>query len=310
MVVRAASTHAWSRFGVSLIEMIVALGIVGLIASLLLPAIQRAREAAARSGCLNNLRQMGMALHNYYGLHGTFPPPDSASSSAPGGQYTPMSTLNWFTWILPEIDQSPLWDASQAAFLSDPTTFHNPPHAALSVALKAYVCPDDTRLLSPLVDRDGIEAAYTSYLGVSGALGFKDGVLVRFTTGVRLTDITDGTSRTLMVGERPPPDTLQAGWWYTWERPDGYWGNLYGPDGVSPAAAASVTPGEVCLPPFLFGPGVTSNPCDRLHFWSLHPGGANFLVADGSARFLPYAASPIIAALATRAGDESVDMPE
>jgi prepilin-type processing-associated H-X9-DG protein len=75
---------------------------------------------------------------------------------------------------------------------------------------------------------------------------------------------------------------------------------LNGPDFADPS----------CQGPFWYGPGTTSNPCDRYHFWSLHSGGANFLWADGSARFISYAAKDIMVALATRAGGEVVELPD
>jgi prepilin-type processing-associated H-X9-DG protein len=291
------------RCGSSLIELILVIGLIGILISLLLPAVQRVRESSARASCLNNLKQLGLALHTYHDLHGNFPPAAGKTLSKPN------RSLTWFASILPEIDQGAVWEGAQEAFQLDPVSFDNPPHTGLATVLRVYVCPDDSRSLSQMVDRDGIVGAYTSYIGVSGRNGFTDGVLVRMPPGVRLTEITDGTSQTLMVAERPPPDTLQAGWWYTYDRPGGYWGTLYGPDGVSPAEPFP-QPEEVCSPPFRFGPGVTSNPCDRLHYWSLHPGGGNYLFADGSARFLPYTAALIIGDLSTKAGNEPVSLPD
>lgn len=71
--------------------------------------------------------------------------------------------------------------------------------------------------------------------------------------------------------------------------------------------ASPLFPGDPCTGPFRFGPGRTANPCDRYHFWSLHPGGAHFLFADGSVHFLPYAAASVMVPLATRAGGEVVN---
>ncbi len=127
--------------------------------------------------------------------------------------------------------------------------------------------------------------------------------------GVRIVDITDGSSQTLIVAERPPPDTLQAGKWYTWVAVFGVWANRYGPD-ENLVAEGGIVPGDNCAGPFRFGPGRTDNNCDRYHFWSLHPGGGNFAFADGSVHFLRYSAADILPALATRAGGEVVGVPD
>jgi prepilin-type processing-associated H-X9-DG protein len=153
-------------------------------------------------------------------------------------------------------------------------------------------------------------AAFSSYVGVGGAYtarGLERGVFGQ-APGIRLTDVSDGTAQTLMLGERPPPDSLQAGRWYS---------GLYilepfgGPDVILCADQIKNSPFELecTAAPAAFGPGRTDNPCDRYHFWSFHRGGANFLFADGSARFLSYAAAPILARLATYAGGEVVEVP-
>jgi prepilin-type processing-associated H-X9-DG protein len=113
-----------------------------------------------------------------------------------------------------------------------------------------------------------------------------------------------------MVGERPPPDSLQAGWWYPeyWRYPEG----LRGPNNTLIFGTVHLYPDdptECVAGKRTFGPGRSDNPCDRYHLWSFHPGGANFLFADASARFLPYAAEPLMMALGSRNGGEVVELP-
>jgi prepilin-type processing-associated H-X9-DG protein len=112
-----------------------------------------------------------------------------------------------------------------------------------------------------------------------------------------------------MVGERPPPDSLQAGQWYSRQ-----WAleKFGGPDitMVTGQGLLFVDDRECINAESIFGPGRTDNPCDRLHYWSLHPGGANFLFADGASRYLPYSAKNLMMALASRNGGEIVEIPD
>lgn len=292
------------RAGVSLIEILVVLGILGLLVGLLLPAVQSVRGAAARASCQNNMKQIALALQNYHGTHGHFPP------GHPGGGIDPAkhSIVSWMGLILAEMDRRDLSDRTQSAVkLAYANPFLNPPHVGLATPVKPYTCPSDGRLLTPLTDQDGIVAAYTSYIGVRGGAR-NDGVMGMY-PATRIGDITDGTSGTVMIAERPPPATLQAGKWYTWVTPHGVWGNLYGPD-ENLVALSSMAPGDRCIGEFRFGPGRLDNPCDRYHYWSLHSGGANFAFADGSVRFLSYAAEAVMPALSTRAAGESVAIPD
>jgi len=121
---------------------------------------------------------------------------------------------------------------------------------------------------------------------------------------MKLTSFTDGTSQTILIGERPPPGVRHSGSWYAF----GYtfeWGydtysrHLYG-------FVDYPMHSDPCAHPIFFGPGNIDNPCDSHHFWSLHPGGANFVFVDGSVHFLRYSASALIPALATRNGGEVV----
>jgi prepilin-type processing-associated H-X9-DG protein len=217
--------------------------------------------------------------------------------------------LSWFDQLLPYIEQESLWRLTLAAKRADPYGFANPPHVGVTTAVLLYTCPSDDRLTVPLTDDAGFTAAYSSYLGVTGGLlvlgpplpVVQEGAMEHLGTGIRMTAITDGTSQTLLVGERTPPGRLFAGSWYHTGAPHPAWGDLL-------ASICSVTriEGDIgaCKGPFRFGPGRVENLCDAYHFWSLHPGGANFLFADGSARFLGYAAEPVMVALGTRAGGE------
>jgi prepilin-type processing-associated H-X9-DG protein len=294
------------RNSLSLVELLVVIAIGAVLVALLLPAVQRVRASAARVGCIANLKQVGLALHSYHDSHGRLPPSAVQISLDRRGRN---ATLGWMVLLLPYLEQGPLWAATQRAWQAEPLSYHNPPHVGLATVLPPYTCPADERLRSPLTDPNGITAAYTSYIGVAG-LGKRDGV-IGSAPGVRLPDITDGSSHTLAAAERPPPETLQAGWWYSLDVVSVADALTRGPNAALVAAyPAGLRLGGVCASPFRFGPGRIDNPCDRYHFWSLHPGGGNFLFADGSARFLAYAAEPLIPALATRNGGEVVTLSE
>ena len=118
------------------------------------------------------------------------------------------------------MEEAAWWTAAVAACSTGASPWENPPHTALAAIIPAYVCPDDGRLLFPLTDVDGRTAGYTSYIGLAGSLytpantPYAYGILSA-KPGIRLSDVVDGTSTTLFAGERPPPDSLQAGRWYT-----------------------------------------------------------------------------------------------
>jgi prepilin-type processing-associated H-X9-DG protein len=171
-----------------------------------------------------------------------------------------------------------------------------------------FLCPSDGRIRrSQPVGLDRAEVAFTSYLGAEGTdVSRADGVLY-LDSRVRLGDITDGTSNTLLAGERPPSANLNFGWWYA-----GWGQNKTGSaEMVLGVRELSVHPSLLHCPPGSnkYQAGRTSQMCDTLHFWSLHIGGAHFAFADGSVRYLAYSADPLMPALATRAGSEAVELP-
>jgi prepilin-type N-terminal cleavage/methylation domain-containing protein/prepilin-type processing-associated H-X9-DG protein len=296
------------RMGFTLIEILVVIGIIAILMALLLPAIQKVREAAARTRCTNNLKQLGLALHAYHTDNEEFPQAYNEywNFTPPGDQPLspdPRPRKSWAAMVLPYIEQQNL--EREGAVLSQRKRVH------------LFLCPSDGRAetLSPggsfkhLGDQFGL----TSYLAVEGSRyergpsstalnlefgGPPDGVLYR-SSRTKIVDIKDGTSNTVMLGERPPSPVPELEWgWWAWSAYD---------------SALAVTENRSlivpdCPKPSVYSPGSVSNSCNVHHFWSLHPGGAMWLFGDGSVRFLPYPAAPILPALATRAGNESVSL--
>ncbi len=292
-----------SRRGATLIEMLLVLGIIAIVLALLVPGIQKVRAAACRISCANNLRQIGVALHHYHEVHCSFPP--GVTSQKPGGT---LARMTWLSRILPYVEQEPLWEASLSAYSSEPSPYVDLPHVGFATPIRTYSCPADSRTSTAQHSHQSRYAALTSYVGVLGtACNRTEGTLF-LDSNVRVTDISDGTSNTVIVGERPPSPDFWYGWWYAG----------YGQSGTGSAdmllgvRELNLGGGYVssCPPgPYHFVPGSIKQQSDLFHFWSLHPGGAYFLFGDGSVRFLTYDADPILPALATRAGGEAVDAP-
>jgi prepilin-type processing-associated H-X9-DG protein len=213
--------------------------------------------------------------------------------------------------LLPYLEQDAQWQQAQRAFAQDKSFLHNPPHTGLTTVLPIYACPADSRTSNVGRLRNGnFTVALTSYLGVSGSKAFANDGLLFLDSHVRFADVTDGTSNTLCVGERPPSADQVLGWWYAGEGQD----KDGSADLVLSARERNVNPtygGNCPEGPYQFGPGQIRNQCDAYHFWSPHTGGgAHFLFADGSVRFLRYSAAPLMPALASRARGEAVSPPD
>ena len=274
-----------------------------MLLGMIMPAIQKARAAADRLICASQLRQVGIALHLYHHDYLAFPP--GVTSNKPTQQFPYMS---WLTRILPYLEQDSAWNQIRQAYQVDRYPFNNPPHAYFSKPMKLFACPSDDRVHEAQPTRMGLIAGLTSYVGVLGTSWNQPDGMLYVDSKVRLTGVRDGTSHTFMVGERPPSPDFWFGWWYAsvgvvgTGSPDlllgGYENNAFG----------SYVPG--CPPgPYFFKPGNINEMSDIFHFWSLHPGGAHFLMADGSVHFLNYEAAPLIRALSTRSGGEAVELP-
>jgi prepilin-type N-terminal cleavage/methylation domain-containing protein/prepilin-type processing-associated H-X9-DG protein len=320
------------RTGFTLIELLVVIAIIAVLIGLLIPAVQKVRDAAGRIQCSNNLKQMGLALHHYHDVQGSFPPALRNNEFPPTYSYfNPNSNVpgwhfywSWMARSMPYYEQDNLYRVADnwarsgdvnRDFHWDPST--NP---AQGTVVEVLICPADSRTLQA-VYAEGVTVALTSYLGVSGLRGDLQGDrsgMLSFNRVVRLADVTDGTSNTLLVGERPPTSDLLFGWWFAGQGIDG---SGTGDVVLGARDTRAVTLLENSTDPILsqyrqcqgmkvgLQPGQITNPCDQLHFWSLHSGGANFLMADGSVHFLNYQTDCILPALATRNGSEGVSLP-
>ena len=293
------------RMAFSLLELVAVIAILALLTGLLLAAVQKVRASAAKARCQNQIRQLGLALHQFHDANHVFPP--GVSSESPK---EPFPFMSWSTRLLPYLEQQALWEAAVKAYQLDRNFLNNPPHTCLNTPVIHFACPSDERVRLVLsISKDCSQRALTSYLGVNGYDARRgDGVLF-LDSHISLSDVTDGTSNTLAVGERPPSADFVFGWWYA-----GWGQDKDGEADMVLGARTSfrTTFGRRCDDPgpFFFQDGRFDNQCDAFHFWSPHPGGANFLLCDGSVRFIRYSANSILPALASRAGGETDSVPD
>jgi prepilin-type processing-associated H-X9-DG protein len=301
------------RRGATLVEVLVTIGIIGLLVGLTLGAIQKIRAAAAKTKCTNNMRQLGLALHQYHDAVGHLPAGYNYYFIYPNRERDPESGLSWSARMLPYIDQEPLWRALRAAWLRDSAESHK--NSAVVVLL--FLCPTDPVKLSPFRDYlDGTppaQSAGISYVGVAGSNRIyaqpkrRDGVLYR-SSSTRFSEVTDGTSVTLLLAERPgAANTLHTA---AWGKHHGGFVSREISFSLGTDAVWGSDLSECTNPQPTFRPGRTDNLCDLNHYWSHHVGGANFVFCDGSVRLLKYEAESILTALATRADREAVTLPD
>ena len=294
--------HRNSRDAFTLVECVVAAAIAGILAALLLSATAKARAAAERLRCQSNLRQIALATHHYHDAFGRFPP--SVHDDMLKDYW-----MSWLTRLLPYLDQDNLWAAAQRARKINPNPFSTPHYDICDRPMPIFSCPLDDRNRVAWQFGPNHRVALTSYLGNSG-LNYADekGVIVP-QNRVSIVAIRDGTSQTLLAGERPPSFDVLYGWWYAaagQSRPK-ITGSLDYVMGAKELNVSHHLQYKHCGPgPFAYREGDIDDPCSVFSYWSLHRGGAHFAMCDGSVHFLPHAAGAILPALATRAGGESV----
>jgi len=276
--------------------LLVVIAIIAILIGLLVPAVQQVRESASRSSCQNNLKQIGVGLHNYHTAFKRLP-------NARGQNPTIFTVeMGWTYTIFPYMEQDNLKKLFDSNF-----------NAAVSQPIQVLQCPSDPRTGttgSGTFSGGSTTAGLTWYVGVTGSEGrYPDptnaqnfGIFqVNLVRGIRLTDIQDGSSNTLMVGERPPAPDASWGWW-AFSDVD----NLLATQDFNTGVVVGLVPSS-CPSPGIYKQGDTSNFCDMSHFWSLHKGGGNWLFGDGSVRSIPYSAANLTIPLATRSGSEVVD---
>jgi len=263
----------------TLVELLVVIAIIGILVALLLPAIQAAREAARRAQCKNNLRQIGIALHNHLDARKAFPVGCTSCLSIPKRQ------LSWSMFLLPYLEEArtfALLDQSQA-YNSDVN------RQAASTILPVYLCPST----STMPDRDGFttgdvnrngmwdkgdDLAYTDYGGMFGwgdpAYPYMNGIMI-YDQQIRAARVVDGLSHTIAVAE----DT-----------------------GRGPKRNSSWIDGQNA-----FDQTNRVNLTQNNEMWSDHPGGVHVALCDGSVQFLGEETDlAVLAALCTRSGGETI----
>jgi prepilin-type N-terminal cleavage/methylation domain-containing protein/prepilin-type processing-associated H-X9-DG protein len=296
------------RRGFTLIELLVVIAIIGVLIALLLPAVQSAREAARRAQCVNNLKQIGLALLNYEGALLTFPPGYVSNFDSQGNDTGP--GWGWATMLLPQFEQTPVFVAINFNLpIEDPTNL-----TSRLPLVNNFLCPSDT--VQPFwwaVNRDAAtgapvqnicQVASSNYVGVYGTSEpgpNGEGVFFR-DSKIALKDITDGSSQTIIVGERS--HRLGEATWV------GSVTNalLYPTDNDNIGRYVTETSPGMVLGHAGEGHGPGDPRSDVNQFYSVHSGGGvNFQFADGHVSFLKSTMDyKTYLALATRAGGEVV----
>ncbi len=299
------------RRGFTLIELLVVIAIIAVLIALLLPAVQSAREAARRAQCVNNLKQIGLACHNYADINGVFP---SQVGGVPTWFVNSDYRTSWMVQILPMMEQTNLFNAYN--FVADRAEYSFNNTTVMATPISGFACPSYAGLILQQGQSDWngyagtIGAAmklwyiagtcYKGNLGdnttgpfpgsgnaygdLNGSTPTATGMFWRAQMVVAFAGVTDGTSNTMLAGEALPD---RCNW------------NAWSESNSSVATVSIPMNQKVNLN--------RANPSYCYGFRSRHPGGMNVGFADGSVRYLKETVSPIVyRAISTRAGGEVV----
>ena len=317
-----------SRRGFTLIELLVVIAIIGVLIGLLLPAVQAAREAARRVQCVNNLKQIGLALQSYHDQLGSLPVTSVRYQGDPyciGCGYGALYTFR--TLVLPQLEQRPLYDAINFTYLYSPygtgDIFGVPVNTTIATSVVAtYFCPSNggvTKEADYGSGHTGVGIPMTNYMASAGvtirAFGIwpgvscstaaaTDGAMYEF-HAVRFREITDGLSNTVLLGEigippnRPQGDRNFSDWFASW---------AHGVQRLTSVGINRVYPNPPNSCPLTAYENASLNgPQSIIGFGSYHPSGANFAFCDGSVRFIKDSTDlTVLTALGSRAGREVV----
>jgi prepilin-type N-terminal cleavage/methylation domain-containing protein/prepilin-type processing-associated H-X9-DG protein len=308
------------RKGFTLVELLVVIAIIGILVALLLPAVQAAREAGRRSSCQNNLKQLGIALHNHHDILKYLPPggqDDVLPVPANGGGVVNGTT--WLIFILPYAEQENIYKQYNQQVAYDNATNK----AVGNIQVPIYYCPSGSQQRSGNSSESsgGIQNLSTHYYGIMGPTGTAiiNNATVTYTTNsagsnsawsthgilgyfhetaaplkVRIADINDGTSTTLMVAERSNTE-ITGNSYRSWTR--GCNGGCGATKNVTNPINSTNYNG--------------SNNFNDISFGSNHPGGANFGLGDGSVRFISQTINMnVYKGISSRFMNEAVQPPE
>jgi len=318
MVSRVTHPRRRGHRAFTLIELLVVIAIIAILIGLLLPAVQKVRDAAARAKCQNSLKQLSLAVHGFHDSNLRFPIAVDRGGLSPNGSW-----LGWIGQILPYIEQQAIYDQLIAST-----------NNGRIFPLPLVICPSHPDGNDPITNGGAVYSYCSDYSAITGydrwGKGFPgnpsspsgaanaEGIISGRTDltpkpkKVTAETVPDGLSNTLLIGELPhlAGSTTQA---------ISYWDSLNNDSLIGVANTSLIRNtetatarfqndgGPACPSVAYFGPGDVNNHCSYNHIWSFHPGGANFAFGDGSVRFLPYSASQILIPLATRSGGEVTD---
>lgn len=284
--------RALNRSGFTLIELLVVIAIIAILVALLLPAVQQAREAARRSTCKNNLKQLGIAMHNYHDTYTVFPP--GWIRRGTGGLSSPWSNhcsimadgsavddsargWSWGTFILPFMEQGPLYDVLKPDGCRPPnaTADYNGATNPLQTVLAAYLCPSSPNQKLK-VHPDFGNYSITNYLPNSNVVGGS--------TWNKMRDIQDGTSNVVLFGERQLYK-LNSGSGSSPLRQVGGVAFVVAPDSTASAECSARWPPNTA---YVGNTDCCGNDNDltRYSVSSMHRGGAQVAMCDGGVRFI------------------------